>query len=279
MKRLFLTAPALIFTCSIFLLSASQERIDNPQASITTTIKATEAIIYDTYSEAMPLLELPPEYKKLLSLYGFGPNDVQFYTAVRMNHFAESVRNSIVLLRPNFFIYLSEQEQLAVIATQLENIRSSGSSESELYNAATQKFQEVTAAVTTATALALLVAYGGTLFRLIKSAAPVARDIVTSTPGLIIGMALAILLTNKAIYTSAAYERKLQNELAVLSKIGPGGLISLREKQVIWGKNNFSWLTYQWYKLLGKLYLAESAEAQLERYQAYLNATSHEHKN
>jgi hypothetical protein len=40
-----------------------------------------------------------------------------------MDRFVEKVGPNIILLRPNFFLYLNEQEQAAAIAVQLQRIK------------------------------------------------------------------------------------------------------------------------------------------------------------
>ena len=86
--------------------------------------KANEAIIHDAYYEAEEYKEeIPVAWKEALEAFGFKHGDINFYTTVRINKFVERVGNSLVILCPNFFLYLTPEEQKAYIGLQLASFK------------------------------------------------------------------------------------------------------------------------------------------------------------
>ena len=119
-KTLFMLS---LLTCAII---HAEEEQPNPMKQTFETfrdVKAFQAIVHDTYQEAMPMENVPEAYTNAVKKMGLSPDEVKFYTAVRMDHFAEKAGNCVVLLRPNFFLYLTEEEQVTTIAVQLSRIK------------------------------------------------------------------------------------------------------------------------------------------------------------
>jgi hypothetical protein len=82
---------------------------------------------------------------------------------------------------------------------------------------------------------------------------------------MIIGALLILNGLVKGHYQQNKIKRYLQHELDSIDVMGADGLISAREKQVNWGKNNASWLQYQWGKFKGNLFLDMNPEVELGR--------------
>ncbi len=250
---------------------AQEKKVDNTDQY--RRKKAWEAIIYDTYEEAMPYdKKLPEAYKKVIEQFGFTEKDVNFYTAVRMDWFVDKVGNNIMLLRPNFFLYLTEEEQASHIAIQLERIRAGDNSELDgKENPNKQCAKKFTKAVNIATAVALVGLYHKEIMKGLNDAWPHVKHHLFSKVGMLIaGCAAANFLAWKA-YDIAEQKHYEQHEFVTLDTIGADDWIAVKEKQVEWGKQNSGWL-YPWYKLLGKLYLGYNAAVKLERYKEHVKA-------
>jgi hypothetical protein len=228
--------------------------------------KAHEAIIHDTYQEAMKLEDVPQSYINLVKQFDLNPQEVTFYTAVRMNRFVEKVGNTIMLLHPNFFLYLTEQEQLAYIGIQLARIKAGDNSElGGKHDPAKRVVKQVRDG-----SLAVIGAFiAGMYYKEIIAAGqewwPSIKNAALSKPGMIIGALLILNGLVKGHYQQNKIKRYLQHELDSIDVMGADGLISAREKQVNWGKNNASWLQYQWGKFKGNLFLDMNPEVELGR--------------
>lgn len=228
--------------------------------------KAHEAIIHDTYDEAMKLEDVPQSYINLVKQFDLDPQEVTFYTAVRMNRFVEKVGNNIMLLHPNFFLYLTEQEQLAYIGIQLARIKAGDNPELGGKHDPAKRMVKRARDCSFA-AIGLFIA--GMYYKEILAAGqewwPSIKKAALSKPGMVIGALLILNGLVKGHYQQNRIKRYLQHELDSIDVMGADGLISAREKQINWGKNNASWLQYQWHKLKGALFLDLSPEVDLER--------------
>ncbi|MFZ5953983.1 MAG: hypothetical protein ACOYT8_02655 [Candidatus Dependentiae bacterium] len=231
--------------------------------------KAYEAILYDSYNEVMPYTDqLPEAVKNVLQNFGLTENDVQFYTATRMNRFVKKVGNKIILLRPNFFLYLSEEEQAAEIAVQLQRIQNNSNPEILSKNNAwnhLKSFEKFSLWTTIGIASIL---YRKELSALTQTVTPYIKKATQSKLALIIGSYLAALYAAKTAFIVKTHKDITQNEIAAVDKIGSENWIAIKEKQIHWGKRSCSWLMYQWYRLKGKLWLDYNPQTQLERYRA-----------
>ncbi len=228
--------------------------------------KAHDAIIYDNYIQAQPYTKhLPPAYLEMLQKFNINPEDVRFYTATRMDRFVEKVGNNIILLFPNFFLYLTEEEQAAEIATQLGYISRNENPEVEQKNLKLlNKFKKYS-----------LLAAGGFLAlayaQEIKAHASEIKTVLTSKAALIIGSCLAANFIADQWYEYSENQTARKNQFEVLNIIGSENWIATKEKQVQWGKIN-SGILYNWYYLLGKLGLAYMPEVELQKYQEHIDA-------
>lgn len=265
MKKLFLGAFLIIPT--IFAMDA-QKSPDQTEKYRKT--KAHEAIIHDTYKEAVPFdQELPPAYKDTLKKFGLSEKDVHFYTAVRMNRFVKKVGNNIVLLRPNFFLYLTEQEQAAVIGYQLARIKAGDNREldGKKHNpnkTTLSQFRKASIAIGS-------VLLAGLYHQEIIKSLPYIKNALCSKAAMVISGFLAANIFAKALYKHTKLKREFAYELASIDVLGAQDMIRMKERQIVWGKNNSSWIRYQWDKFLGRLYLAGNPEASLERINEHLN--------
>lgn len=266
MKMLYLSA-ALVFSSLTF----AQQLQKSPDSF--RTLKAYEAMVYDTYQEAMPLEKLPDAYKKVLTQMGLTEDDVLFYTAVRMDRFVEKIGNCVVILRPNFFLYLTEEEQAIHIAVQLSRIKEKDMTEIPRHNENLKKLSFVKKASLGAAALILAGLYRHELMDGARYSIDRIEEygpLLNSPAGIVIGAYAIINGLAYAWYRRANIENQTKHELATIDALGSEPLIKIRERQVVWGKNNVSWLKYQSYKLLAKLGLYEMPEVQLDIYREHL---------
>lgn len=228
--------------------------------------KAHEAIIHDTYDEAMKLEDVPSSYINLIKQFDLKPEDINFYTAVRMNRFVEKVGNNIMLLHPNFFLYLTEQEQLAYIAIQLARIKAGDNPElGGKHDPAKRTLKRVKDCSVVAIGLFLAGMYHKEIMHAVQEYWPAVKEVIFSKTGAVIGGIVLLNMLLRAQYERAKLKTFLQRELESTDVVGAEGLITIREKQVHWGKNKASWLEYQWGKLMGNLYLDMNPEVELER--------------
>ena len=239
------------------------------------TKKAHEAIIYDTYQEVMPYEgEIPQAYKDAIRAFGLDEQDIHFYTAVRMNRFVEKVGNNIILLRPNFFLYLTEQEQVAYIGIQLARIKAGDKKElggkHDPRKQSLKQFRKISAI---ATVLLFMAIYRKELKADLSNfwdymrfyGLPLIKDILLSPAGMLVGGFLTYNAIAKILAKREDLKDFLKYEFDSIDTLGVDGLVDARERQVVWGKRNSSWISYQWHKLLAKLYLEMMPEVELER--------------
>lgn len=237
--------------------------------------KAYEAIIHDSYYEAEEYKEeIPQAWKEALEAFGYKEGDIKFYTAVRTNKFVERVGNILVILRPNFFLYCTPEEQKVYIGLQLASLQQDiemdlGGSHETFCNTtrAELSFRQKTWGLT---ALGMIALYHKQLMAKTREYAPTVKNILFSQGAALVA---GCWLLNKAKELSKKHdEMKKFNEaqLMVVDKLGAEGLLSIREKQVNWGKQLAWWWQYQWYYILGKLELAYNPEASLELIQNYI---------
>ena len=251
--------------------------------------KAFEAIVYDNYQETQPMEHVPEAYTNAVKKMGLSPAEVKFYTAIRMDRFVEKVGNCIVILRPNFFLYLTEEEQVAHIAVQLARIKDGDLSELPHFQKSTYKSEydkpaalvkKIDMASKIAIAGALGCCYRTELYNAAMASLPYvekglgyARDLICSKTGAFIGACTLANIIARMRYTQNKVKELTKYELATIDAIGADGLIKTRERQVNWGKINCPW-TYQWYVLMGKLGLEDCPEVQLESYRKHLEEKS-----
>lgn len=257
---------------SIFLVSrllAQNDQEDTTQKYRNT--KAHEAIIHDTYQEAMKLEDVPQAYIDLVKKFDLDPQEICFYTAVRMNRFVEKVGNNIMLLHPNFFLYLTEQEQLAYIAIQLARIKAGDNPElGGKHDPAKRTLKRVKDCSVAAIGLFFAGMYHQEIAQAIHEYWPAVKEVIFSKTGAVISGIILLNMLLRAQYEHTQLKTFLQRELESTDVIGAEGLITIREKQSHWGKNKASWLEYQWGKLMGNLYLDMNPEVELERIKAHV---------
>lgn len=247
--------------------------------------KADLAIIHDAYYEAeqYDTNKLPATVKDAIHKFGFKENEIHFYTATRMNRFAEKVGNNIILLKPNFFLYLTDNEQADYIALQLAAIKAGhedplGGSHGTFSKSIFTPLQKKTFAATVGTTSLILGAlHYKELFsaaRLvwppIKSGLSYTKNALYTKEAALIGACAAI---NAAVYLTQKRNKIkeiVEAEYSVIDHTGGQSLISAREKQVHWAYNNHSWLSNKWNKFLGYFYLEYNPESDLERLKAYI---------
>ncbi len=238
------------------------------------TMRAHEVILHDEYDEVMPLEgELPQAYKDAIKKSGLDEKDIHFYTAISkpwrpINVFVQKVGNNIVILRPNFFIYLTEKEQAAYIAIRLAEIANNYNP--ELKFPKNKKLSTLKKVSMGLAGLALVAAYRNQLLELAQRALPIVKDVVFSKAGAIVGSCAAINGIAYGLHERNKIQTYLKHELESIDNIGAEGLISAREKQVGWGKRNASWVSYQWHKLLARLDLEMMPEVDLEHIKEHL---------
>ncbi|GMU19707.1 MAG: hypothetical protein AMXMBFR12_08990 [Candidatus Babeliales bacterium] len=256
-----------------FAVNASEKPEDPTQKYRNT--KAHEAIIHDSYYEAEKYTEeIPAVWKEALDAFGYKEGDIEFYTAVRTNKFVERVGNKLVILRPNFFLYCTPEEQKVYIALQLASLQQDaemdlGGSHETFCNTtrAEMTFREATIGLT---ALGLIALYHKQMVEKYHQYEPAVKNILFSKAAALIG---GCWLANKANELIKERDKNLkfkEAHFAVIDKLGAEGLLSIREKQVNWGKNNAWWWQRKWYYLLGKLSLVYNPEANLELIQNYI---------
>lgn len=244
-------------------------RVDKTYAYKNT--KAHEAIIHDTYDEAMKLEDVPHAYIDLVKKFDLDPQEISFYTAVRMNRFVEKVGNNIILLHPNFFLYLTEQEQLAYIAIQLARIKAGDNPElGGKHDPAKRTIKHVKDCSVAAIGLFLAGMYHQEIMQAVQEYWPAVKEVIFSKTGAVIGGIIILNALLRTQYERGKLKTFLQHQLESIDVIGADGLISAREKQVNWDKNNASWIQYQWHKLKGALFLDLNPEVDLERIKEHI---------
>lgn len=235
--------------------------------------KADLAIIHDKYQEAEAYTnEWPEAWKQAITSFGFKPEEINFYTAVRTNRFVEKVGNNIVLLRPNFFLYLTDAEQAVYIGLELARLKA-GDKDILEGSHTTQKKDSVWLSfnkkVIGAAGLALVYLHFDSIKTQLPNLLSTSKNLLFSKSGAVVSLALLTHLALAAKKQRKKIQEVYEHEYAVIDNLGAEGLLTIRKKQTHWGYNNCSWLTNQWYKLLGKFSLVYNPESSLERLQAY----------
>ncbi len=231
--------------------------------------KAHEATIHDAYYEAKRYQgELPAAWKDTLTKFGYTQEEINFYTAVRMNKFTERVGNNIIILRPNFFLYLTDAEQAAYIGLKLASLQADeefdvGGSHETFYKPKISEFQKWSVATVT---LGLAALY----HEQIAAKSKAIGSVIFSKGAALIAGVLAVNGTKKLLEEHEEIKKLRAAQCSVIDKIGPDGILSIREKQVHWGYRNHSWLVNKWYYVLGKLGLQYNPESDLEMIKEYI---------
>lgn len=241
--------------------------------------KAYEAIIHDAYYEAQRInYELPAPWKDALDKFGFKEDEIHFYTAVRMNRFTERVGNNIIILYPNFFLYLTDAEQAAYIGLQLATLQAGdefdvgGSHETfyaptPRYKWPLSSFEKMTAAVA---AVGLLALYHCQIAEKVQVLWPSVKNTLFSKGGALVGGCLAANTINSIVKNRERIQKLTAAQYVVIDTLGPEGLLSIREKQAHWGRRKNSWLVNKCFYLLGKLSLVYNPETDLELIKEYI---------
>jgi len=242
--------------------------------------KAHEAVIHDAYYEAERYdKELPASWKNAIEKFGFKEDEIHFYTAVRTNTFVERIGNNIIILRPNFLLYATDAEQAAYIGLKLASLQAGeefdfGGSHETFYRPKKSSFPLITGGVT---ALGLLALYRHQAIGQVQAAWPFVKNIVFSKGAGLVAGCLAANGTKKLLEERERIKKLTATQYVVIDKLGPDGILSIREKQAHWTSRHRSWLKHplntlrsQWYYLLGRLSLKYSPEADLERIKAYI---------
>ena len=269
---LFLIACFTTFLFTPFVSGMEQQQEDPTQKYRAT--KAHEAVIYDKFKEAQPYTqELPEHFKKTIADFGFKEDEIKFYTAVRMNRFVKKAGNNIVILRPNFFLYLTPEEQSVEIACRLAQIKAGDNYEvGGKNNPEKALLADLKKYSIGATALGLALLYRKDLSAQAQLYWPTIQKILLSKGAALVAGCLTLNGLAKMLYKQNKNRNYLQYEKDVIDHCGPQGLLAVREKQVGWGKRNASWLAYQWGMLKGKLFLTMMPEVELERLQEHIQS-------
>lgn len=273
----------LLFYSLVFAIAMQASEAPKDPTEKYRNKKAHEAIIHDSYYEAQKYTnEIPASWKEALDAFGYKEGDIEFYTAVRTNKFVERVGNKLVILRPNFFLYCTPEEQKVYIALQLASLQQDvemdlGGSHETFCNTkkAEISFRQKTIGLT---ALGLIALYHKQMIEKARQFAPTVKNILFSPAAALIA---GCWLVNKANELKKEHDKNKQfNEaqFAVIDKLGAEGLLSIREKQVNWGRQNGWWWQRKWHYYLGKLSLVYNPEANLELIKDYIakkEATTH----
>lgn len=236
-------------------------------------MKAHEAIIHDAYYEAQKYTdELPAAWKEALHAFGFKETDITFYTAVRTNKFVERAGNNLIILRPNFFLYLTPDEQKAYIGLQLASLRQGvefdvGGSHGTFYKPKITGFHKTTFGLT---ALGLLALYRNQIIEKWEQWGESFKNILFSKGTALIAGCFAVNWAKKLLNGQDELKKFNEAQFEVIDRLGADGLLSIRKKQVHWGYNNCYWLVNKWNYLLGKFSLIYNAEANLELINEYV---------
>lgn len=274
MKRLLLSSMFLAMALNATQSSDQEQHPVDPTTKYRNK-KAHEAIIHDAYYEAEKFKdEIPVAWKEALKAFGYKEDDIEFYTAVRTNEFVERIGNKLVLLRPNFFLYCTQEEQKVYIAMQLASLQQDvemdlGGSHGTFCNSTRDEitFRNATIGLT---ALGLIAFYHKQLLDASRTYGTTVKNVILSPA---VGLVAGCLLINEARCLAEKHdklEKFKEAQLTVVDKIGAEGLLSIREKQAHWSKNKSWWWKRKWYYLLGKLSLAHNSEVNLEQIQDYV---------
>lgn len=231
--------------------------------------KAHEAIIHDAYYEAQKYdKELPEAWKNAVEKFGFKEADIKFWRAVRMNKFTEHVGDNIVFLWPNFLLYNTDKEQEAYVGLKLAALQAGeefevGGSHETFYNPKASSFQAWSLGV-------LGVGLAGLYHKQIAAWWPSVSKALFSKGFALIASVFAVNGARKLLEEREDIHKRREFQFAVIDKLGAEGLLSIREKQVEWGKTKASWIVRKVHYLLGKLSLVYNNEADLELIKEYI---------
>ncbi len=215
---------------------------------------------------------MPASWRDTLSKFGFKEDDINFYTAVRTNKFTERVGNNIIILRPNFFLYLTDAEQSAYIGLKLASLQAGeefdvGGSHETFYHPKISSFQKISLGLT---ALGLLALYHNPIKDKLKMAWPVCKNILLSKGAALVAGCVAANAARGLLNQHGEIKKLSAAQYAVIDKLGSEGILSIREKQVHWGYRNHSWVVNKWNYLLGKFSLVYNPENDLELIKEYI---------
>lgn len=237
--------------------------------------KAYEVIIHDSFYEAEKYKgEIPTAWKEALNAFGYKEDDIEFYTAVRTDNFVERVGNKLVILRPNFFLYCTPEEQKVYVGLRLASLRQGveydyGGSHETFCNTkkASISFRQKTMA---ATALGLMALYHKQFMAKTRQLMPTVKNVLFSHGAALVAGCWLLNKAKELVKKHDEIKQFNEAQLMVVDKLGAEGLISIREKQVNWSNDMAWWWQRKWYYALGKLALGYDSEASLELIQNYI---------
>lgn len=269
MKKLLIAS--LAFTIGVY---ASEEPKPTDPTEKYRNKKAHEAIIHDSYYEAEKITDIPTAWKEAEQAFGYKEGDIEYYRAVRTNKFVERVGNKLIILWPNFQLYATPEEQKVYVGLQLASLQQDvemdlGGSHETFCNTkkASISFKQKTIGLT---ALALVGLYHKQIAEQTHKWAPTVKNILFSKAAGLIAGCWVVNNAKDLLKKHEEIEKFNQAQLMVIDKLGAPGLVSIREKQVNWGKQNAWWFQRKWYYMLGKLSLAYNPEANLELINEYI---------
>lgn len=273
MKKLF------VFCLMAFVLPALGEESASSYKQDYLKEKAWEARIYDDYREAMPFKEpLPLFIQKLLEKFELSEKDVRFYTATKMDHFVEKMGNNVIMLRPNFFLYLNEEQQATEIVNQLARIKAGDKTEIAAYDLPKKYLNNFKIGTSVLGVLGcagicykdVIAIYKEHLPALKKGLTKVQEGPLLKAAALIGGYFAANKIAD-VLYSRAKNKKAEEYEFAALDIIqGKKEWREVKEKQKAWQKKNLSWIGYRWNKLKAAFHLSFDAETAMNRYEAHL---------
>ncbi len=235
--------------------------------------KADESLIHDTYYEAQRYdKELPAHFKDTLEKFGFKEGDINFYTAVRTDQFVERIGNNLIILRPNFFFYLTPAEQSAYLGLKLVTLNQGErfdmwGSHQKLYKPESSKFYNDTTFITLlALGICLGIRNGNNIIEKAYAMWPYIKNATFSKEGAIVAAGAGICVAKRISELHEDFKRRFAIEKEVINRLGPEGLLSIREKQAHWGNNKSSWIGNKWNRVLSKLNLVYDAQTSLEKF-------------
>ena len=180
--------------------------------------------------------------------------------------------NNIIILRPNFFLYLTDAEQSAYIGLKLASLQAGeefdvGGSDETFYHPKISSFQKISLGLT---ALGLLALYHNPIKDKLKMAWPVCKIILLSKGAALVAGCVAANAARGLLNQHGEIKKLSAAQYAVIDKLGSEGILSISEKQVHWGYRNHSWVVNKWNYLLGKFSLVYNPENDLELIKEYI---------
>jgi hypothetical protein len=189
-----------------------------------------------------------------------------------MNKFVERVGHCIIILRPNFFLYLTDAEQAAYIGLKLSSLQAGeefevGGSHETFYYPKVSSYKTWSAG---AIALGLAALYHSQLINKSKAWWPTISDVIFSKGAALVASVFAFNEAKWILEQREDIKKLTAAQFDVIDKLGPEGILSIREKQAHWGSLNDSWLFNKLFYLFGKLSLVYNPESDLERIKEYI---------